>query len=328
MIRRAVRVGGAARPRAPSPAPRDPRTARRRRPRGRGTATVSRGATCSAGRGCTAPILRRGAFRGLVPERRLDRRVVDDHGSQRLQRGRLLAAQHERLRRLVSAGLHAPRRRVRELRPEAGRHWIIRFESVNYRATVWFNGREIGTHAGAYVPWELDLTGLRAGVNRLIVRVDNGRTAGRPAARPGRPVVELRRDPARGLPARGADRRPVAGADPDASPLPEVRRGHRRAGAGAQHDRLAAEGGADRRVRRQVAQVRVGDAGAAVVVDRARLRPDPASVAVGPRPPEAVHRDADAVGLPRPTPPGLLHIQRYSDDQGGGRTSGAERPDF
>lgn len=61
--------------------------------------------------------------------------------------------------------------------PKASRHWIIRFESVNYRATVWLNGREIGSHAGAYVPWELDLTGLRTGVNRLIVRVDNRRTA-------------------------------------------------------------------------------------------------------------------------------------------------------
>ena len=61
--------------------------------------------------------------------------------------------------------------------PKANRHWIIRFESVNYRATVWLNGHEIGSHAGAYLPWELDLTGLRSGVNRLIVRVDNRRTA-------------------------------------------------------------------------------------------------------------------------------------------------------
>jgi len=61
--------------------------------------------------------------------------------------------------------------------PKADRHWIIRFESVNYRATVWLNGREIGSHAGAYLPWELDLTNLRPGVNRLVVRVDNQRTA-------------------------------------------------------------------------------------------------------------------------------------------------------
>jgi beta-glucuronidase len=60
--------------------------------------------------------------------------------------------------------------------PKASRHWIIRFESVNYRATVWLNGREIGSHAGAYLPWELELTGLRSGVNRLTVRVDNRRT--------------------------------------------------------------------------------------------------------------------------------------------------------
>ena len=61
--------------------------------------------------------------------------------------------------------------------PKANRHWIIRFESVNYRATVWLNGHEIGSHAGAYLPWELDLTGVRDGVNRLVVRVDNRRTA-------------------------------------------------------------------------------------------------------------------------------------------------------
>jgi Glycosyl hydrolases family 2, TIM barrel domain/Glycosyl hydrolases family 2, sugar binding domain/Glycosyl hydrolases family 2 len=61
--------------------------------------------------------------------------------------------------------------------PRANRHWIIRFESVNYRATVWLNGREIGSHAGAYLPWELDLSNLRPGVNRLIVRVDNRRNA-------------------------------------------------------------------------------------------------------------------------------------------------------
>jgi beta-glucuronidase len=59
---------------------------------------------------------------------------------------------------------------------KSDRHWIIRFESVNYRATVWLNGHEIGSHAGAYLPFEFDLTHLRKGVNRLIVRVDNRRT--------------------------------------------------------------------------------------------------------------------------------------------------------
>jgi beta-glucuronidase len=56
--------------------------------------------------------------------------------------------------------------------PSRNRHWIIRFESVNYRATVWLNGKLVGSHAGAYLPFEFDLN-LRPGVNRLIVRVDD-----------------------------------------------------------------------------------------------------------------------------------------------------------
>ena len=59
---------------------------------------------------------------------------------------------------------------------KADRKWIIRFESVNYRATVWLNGHLLGSHAGGYEPFELDLRDLRQGVNRLIVRVDNRRT--------------------------------------------------------------------------------------------------------------------------------------------------------
>jgi beta-glucuronidase len=59
--------------------------------------------------------------------------------------------------------------------PQNARQWIIRFESVNYFATVWLNGHELGTHAGAYLPFEFDLKYLRKGVNRLIVRVDNRR---------------------------------------------------------------------------------------------------------------------------------------------------------
>ena len=60
--------------------------------------------------------------------------------------------------------------------PGSARHWIVRFESVNYRITVWLNGREIGSHAGAYLPFEFDLTGLHSGVNRLIMRVDSHRS--------------------------------------------------------------------------------------------------------------------------------------------------------
>ncbi len=69
--------------------------------------------------------------------------------------------------------------------PSSARHWIIRFESINYRATVWLNGRRIGGHAGADLPFEFDLNSLRPGVNRLIVRVDDRRGPSDVPAGPG-----------------------------------------------------------------------------------------------------------------------------------------------
>jgi beta-glucuronidase len=62
--------------------------------------------------------------------------------------------------------------------PKRFQHWIVRFESVNYNATVWLNGRELGTHSTAYLPFEFDLSNLHPGVNRLIVRVDSVRDGG------------------------------------------------------------------------------------------------------------------------------------------------------
>ena len=53
----------------------------------------------------------------------------------------------------------------------------FRFESVNYRATVWLNGRLVGSHEGAYVPFEVPARAIsRTGVNRLVVRVDSRRS--------------------------------------------------------------------------------------------------------------------------------------------------------
>lgn len=58
----------------------------------------------------------------------------------------------------------------------SGLTWLARFESVNYRATIYLNGREVGEHAGASLPFEVALRGLkRTGVNRLVVRVDSRR---------------------------------------------------------------------------------------------------------------------------------------------------------
>jgi beta-glucuronidase len=55
--------------------------------------------------------------------------------------------------------------------------WVLRFESVNYRATVWLNGRLLGRHTAAYLPFELEAEKLRPKrVNRLVVRVDGRRS--------------------------------------------------------------------------------------------------------------------------------------------------------
>ncbi len=64
--------------------------------------------------------------------------------------------------------------------PSASRRYsyVIRFESVNYRARVWLNGKPVGTNNGAYLPWEIRLPSgylKREGTNRLVVRVDNRR---------------------------------------------------------------------------------------------------------------------------------------------------------
>jgi beta-glucuronidase len=64
--------------------------------------------------------------------------------------------------------------------PSAARRlfWIVRFESVNYRARIWLNGKPIGTNRGAYLPFEIRLPASllkRSGTNRLVIRVDNHR---------------------------------------------------------------------------------------------------------------------------------------------------------
>jgi beta-glucuronidase len=54
--------------------------------------------------------------------------------------------------------------------------WAFRFESVNYRTTVWLNGKPIGSNTGAYIPFELYPKAFkRRGTNRLVVRVDSRR---------------------------------------------------------------------------------------------------------------------------------------------------------
>ncbi|MDQ6817363.1 MAG: hypothetical protein M3018_08155 [Actinomycetota bacterium] len=69
--------------------------------------------------------------------------------------------------------------------PRSARRWIARFELVNYNASVWLNGHLIGAHTGGLLPFELDLKGVRSGVNQLIVRVDNRRAPSQPPPGPG-----------------------------------------------------------------------------------------------------------------------------------------------
>jgi beta-glucuronidase len=50
--------------------------------------------------------------------------------------------------------------------------WRFRFESVSVGALAFLNGRRIGSHRGAYLPFELPAAGVKPGVNELVVRVD------------------------------------------------------------------------------------------------------------------------------------------------------------
>ncbi len=49
---------------------------------------------------------------------------------------------------------------------------ILHFGAVDYHATVWVNGTQVGEHEGGYLPFEFDITAqLRAGENEISVRV-------------------------------------------------------------------------------------------------------------------------------------------------------------
>jgi beta-glucuronidase len=72
--------------------------------------------------------------------------------------------------------VHWYRKDFRLPRASRSSKWVLRFESVNYRARVWLNGRPLGVHVGSYLPFELRAKSIRRrGVNRLVVRVDSRR---------------------------------------------------------------------------------------------------------------------------------------------------------
>jgi len=62
----------------------------------------------------------------------------------------------------------------------AGKHLILHFGAVDWDATVWVNGKKIGTHRGGYDPFEFDITEAinPAGAQELIVGVYDPTDAG------------------------------------------------------------------------------------------------------------------------------------------------------
>lgn len=58
--------------------------------------------------------------------------------------------------------------------PKEGKRTLLNFEAVDYTATVWVNGRNIGTHTGGFTPFSFDITSaLKSEGNELLVRVDD-----------------------------------------------------------------------------------------------------------------------------------------------------------
>lgn len=55
-----------------------------------------------------------------------------------------------------------------------GRDLLLHFGAVDYRATVWLNGEEVGHNRGGHVPFSFEISPyVREGRNRLVVRVED-----------------------------------------------------------------------------------------------------------------------------------------------------------
>ncbi|SFA40991.1 beta-glucuronidase [Pedobacter suwonensis] len=60
--------------------------------------------------------------------------------------------------------------------PVKNKRLFIHFGAVNYLATVYLNGKKIGSHEGGFTPFQFEITeGVRSGINALVVKVDNKR---------------------------------------------------------------------------------------------------------------------------------------------------------
>lgn len=60
---------------------------------------------------------------------------------------------------------------------QPNKRYFIHFGSVNYSATVYLNGKLLGSHEGGFTPFQFEVThNLKEGENSLIVKVNNQRT--------------------------------------------------------------------------------------------------------------------------------------------------------
>ena len=185
--------------RPPSPRRARPRRSPRRRrcPR---RATARAAATCSTGRGCSgstaATAARAGTGSGAARPRAGPRSRCRTRGT--------------RTTGAPSGFIGAPAWYRKDFRlPSRARSldWRVHFDSVNYRATVWLNGRLVGRHAGGFIAFTLPLAGLQAARRQSSRRphrqpppadrlpADDVHAHERAARR----MVELRRDRPRGL---------------------------------------------------------------------------------------------------------------------------------
>lgn len=66
-----------------------------------------------------------------------------------------------------------------------GKHVILHFGAVDYHATVWVNGQEVGQHKGGYVSFSFDITAaLKEGENTVVVRAqDDTRSPHQPSGK-------------------------------------------------------------------------------------------------------------------------------------------------
>lgn len=63
-------------------------------------------------------------------------------------------------------------RRVIKATPKSGEKTLLHFGAVDWEATVWVNGKLVGSHRGGYTEFSFDITSvLKAGDNELVVKV-------------------------------------------------------------------------------------------------------------------------------------------------------------